>query len=130
MLPQNHCLAIKCTCKIHYRLVSKQTVTISKLVLLVYNLTFTLYISGSANYFILVWPLDTLKCEQARGVWGHAPPGKVFKLVTLRSLLRPCLGQCPLNNFDDHESECVPVQSHLHTSLVCIGKRRLPCSIN
>ena len=35
----------------------------------------------------------TLKCEQARGVWGHAPPGRFLKLGTLRSLLRPCLGQ-------------------------------------
>ena len=35
----------------------------------------------------------TLKCEQVRGVWGYAPPGKFLKLGTLRSLLRPCLGQ-------------------------------------
>ena len=34
-----------------------------------------------------------MRCEQVRGVWGHAPPGKFFKLGTLRSLLRPCLGQ-------------------------------------
>ena len=27
------------------------------------------------------------------GGWGHAPPGKFLKLGTLRSLLRPCLGQ-------------------------------------
>ena len=31
--------------------------------------------------------------QQARGVWGHAPPGNLLKLGTLRSLLRPCLGQ-------------------------------------
>ena len=31
--------------------------------------------STGANYFILVRPLHALKCEQARGVWGHAPPG-------------------------------------------------------
>ena len=34
-----------------------------------------------------------LKLEQARGVWGHAPPGKFLKLGALRSLLRPCLSQ-------------------------------------
>ena len=33
-----------------------------------------------------------LRHEQAMGVWGHAPPGKILKLGTLRSLLRPCLG--------------------------------------
>ena len=32
-------------------------------------------------------------CEEARGVWGHAPPQIFFKSGTLRSLLRPCLGQ-------------------------------------
>ena len=48
---------------------------------------------AGANYFRLVRPLLALKCEQARGVWGPAPPGKFFKLGTLRSLLRPCLGQ-------------------------------------
>ena len=50
-------------------------------------------ISAGANYFILVRPLHAVKCEQGREVWGHAPPGKFFKLVNLRSLLRPCLGQ-------------------------------------
>ena len=44
------------------------------------------YFMAGANYFGLVRP-------QARGVWGHAPPGKFLKLGTLRSLLRPCLGQ-------------------------------------
>ena len=34
-----------------------------------------------------------MRCEQARGVWGHAPPGKFLKLGTLRWLLRPSLGQ-------------------------------------
>ena len=38
----------------------------------------------------LVWPLQ---CEQARGVWVHAPLGTFFKLGILRSLLRPGLGQ-------------------------------------
>ena len=37
--------------------------------------------------------VQPLRCEQARGVWVHAPPGKFFKLGTLRLLLRPCLGQ-------------------------------------
>ena len=45
---------------------------------------------AGASYFRLVWPL---RCEQGKGVWGHAPPGKFFKLGTLRLLLRPCLGQ-------------------------------------
>ena len=34
-----------------------------------------------------------MRCEQASGVWVHAPPGKFLKLGTLRSLLRLCLGQ-------------------------------------
>ena len=34
-----------------------------------------------------------MRCEQARGVWEHAPPGKFLKLGTLRWVLRPCLGQ-------------------------------------
>ena len=34
-----------------------------------------------------------MRCEQGRGVWGHAPPEKFLKLGTLRWLLRPCLGQ-------------------------------------
>ena len=45
---------------------------------------------AGATYFRLV---RQSRCEQARGVWGHAPPGKFLKLGTLRSLLRPCLGQ-------------------------------------
>ena len=39
---------------------------------------------AGASHFRLVRPL---RCEEARGVWGHVPPG------TLRSLLRPCSGQ-------------------------------------
>ena len=35
---------------------------------------------AGANYFRLVRPLHALKCEQAIGVWGHAPPGKFFKI--------------------------------------------------
>ena len=35
---------------------------------------------AGANYFRLVRPLHALKCEQSRGVWGHAPPGKNFKI--------------------------------------------------
>ena len=50
-------------------------------------------IRAGANYFRLLRPLPALKCEQARVVWGHAPPGNVLKLGTLRSLLRPCLDQ-------------------------------------
>ena len=34
-----------------------------------------------------------LKCQQSRGVWGHAPPGKFLKLGALRSLLRPFIDQ-------------------------------------
>ena len=34
-----------------------------------------------------------LKCEQARGVWGHTPPGRFLKLGALRLLLRLYLGQ-------------------------------------
>ena len=34
-----------------------------------------------------------MRCEQARGVWGHDRPGKILKLGTLGWLLRPCLGQ-------------------------------------
>ena len=48
---------------------------------------------AGASYFRLVRPLRARKCEQARGVWGHAPPGKFLKLGNLRLLLRPCLGQ-------------------------------------
>ena len=48
-------------------------------------------IFGSA-YFHLI-PVRKLQCEEARGVWGHAPPGKSLKLDTLRSLLRSFLGQ-------------------------------------
>ena len=59
------------------------------LVLLCKNINI-LHGSASANYFILVRLLHALKCEQAREVGGHASPGKFF---TLRSLLRPCLGQ-------------------------------------
>ena len=36
---------------------------------------------------------EAMRCEQARGVWGHAPPEKCLKLGTLRLLLRSCLGQ-------------------------------------
>ena len=35
---------------------------------------------AGADYFRVVRPLHALKCEQARGVWGHAPPGKFFKI--------------------------------------------------
>ena len=38
------------------------------------------YSRAGANYFRLVRPLHALKCEQGRGVWGHAPPGKFFKI--------------------------------------------------
>ena len=48
---------------------------------------------AGANNFRLVRALHALKREQAREVWGHAPPGKFGKLGTLRSLLSPCLGQ-------------------------------------
>ena len=41
-------------------------------------------IRAGASYFKLVWPLVTdesmHKYEEARGVWGHAPPGKFFKI--------------------------------------------------
>ena len=47
-------------------------------------------VRAGASDFRVVRPLRARKCEQGRGVWGHAPPGK---LGTLRSLLRPCLGQ-------------------------------------
>ena len=54
-------------------------------------LTLVSYVQGrGASHFRLERPL---RCEQAREVWGHAHPGKFFKLGTLRSLLRPCLGQ-------------------------------------
>ena len=33
---------------------------------------------AGANYFRLVQPLHALKCEQARGVWGHVPPRTFF----------------------------------------------------
>lgn len=49
-VPQNHYLAMKCTCKIHYWLVCKPTVTISKLVLLVYNPTPHLHTSLSLHW--------------------------------------------------------------------------------
>ena len=45
---------------------------------------------AGASYFRLVRPL---RWEEARGVRGHAPPGKFLKLGTLRSLLRSFLGQ-------------------------------------
>ena len=48
-------------------------------------------VRAGTNYFRLVRPLCARTCEQARGVCGHAPPGKCLKLGTL--LLRPCLGQ-------------------------------------
>ena len=35
---------------------------------------------AGANYFRLVRPLRARKCEQARGVWGHVPPGNFFKI--------------------------------------------------
>ena len=54
------------------------------------NITIYIHVGARANYFRPVRPLHALKCEQGRGVWVHAPPGK---LGTLRSLLRPCLGQ-------------------------------------
>ena len=44
-------------------------------------------------YFRVVRPLRPLKCESAMGARGHAPPGKFLKLGTLRSLLRPFVGQ-------------------------------------
>ena len=34
-----------------------------------------------------------LAIQYAFSVWGHAPPGKFLKTGTLRSLLRPFLGQ-------------------------------------
>ena len=58
-----------------------------------YRLIILCSFRAGASYFRLVRPLRARKCEQARGVWGHAPPGKFLKLGTLRSLLRPCLGQ-------------------------------------
>ena len=33
-----------------------------------------------ASYFGLVRPFRVCKCEQGRGVWGHVPPGKFFKI--------------------------------------------------
>ena len=41
--------------------------------------TFTNTRAG-AKYFGPVRLLHALKREQARGVWGHAPPGKFFKI--------------------------------------------------
>ena len=52
---------------------------------------FAVHSRAGASSFRLVRLL--LRYEQARGVWGHGPPGKFIKLGTLRSLLGPCLGQ-------------------------------------
>ena len=37
-------------------------------------------VRAGASYFRLVRPLRVRKCEQGRGVWGHAPPGKFVKI--------------------------------------------------
>ena len=36
---------------------------------------YPLTIQGRHQLFRVVQPLRVLKCEQARGVWGHGPPG-------------------------------------------------------
>ena len=52
---------------------------------------------AGGSYFSLVRPSvlmsKSAKALQARGAWGHAPPGKVLKLSALRSLLRLRSGQ-------------------------------------
>ena len=41
-------------------------------------------IRAGASYFKLVWLLvmdeGMHKCEEARGLWGHVPPGKFLKI--------------------------------------------------
>ena len=36
------------------------------------------FIRAGASLYRLVRQLHALKCEQASGVWGHAPTGKIF----------------------------------------------------
>ena len=69
-------------------------------------------IRAGASHFRLVRPLQY---EEARGVWGHAPPG------TLRSLLRPCLGQNATRITPPVVSVAVEpsCQKYLHARRVC-----------
>ena len=50
--------------------------------LLVDHLQQTAFRAGGSSFRLV----QLLWYEQARGVWGHAPPGKFFELGTLRSL--------------------------------------------
>ena len=59
------------------------------------------------------------------GSGGHAPPGKFLKLGTLRSLLRPCLGQNatritpPVVSVARETVELIAARNNLHARCAC-----------
>ena len=57
------------------------------------------------------------KHAYTRGIWGHAPPEKNFKLGALRSLLRPYL-------YSNLYLDSMPLEYRTQVFLEC----RLPCS--